>query len=252
MLSLSYLLLAATLNAATVTATPAPVPLTEIGHVKATASCAELALHANTAISSALRNDAVVGDTITKLQNVKLDGNPITRRNNLQAMGDLAKDLHGRAVSGIAEVKKLRAIAEKSTDPVQRKELKDFADELGGALYRQKKIAQDLNGLLAAYDYHDMRPSSDELTNNGMTADPSLVSRISPQGAPQQSAKKTDLSYDPGSQLQPGQTGSVFNPAHTDTELAEFAASDFMLRVPDITNDEALAANHAEGAVSGC
>lgn len=250
MLSLSYLLLAAAVNAATVAAAPNPAPLKEIGHVKATAACAELVLHANTAISSALRNDAVVGDTIAKLQNVKLDGNPVTRRNNLQAMGDLAKDLHGRAVSGIAEVKKLREIAAKSTDPVQKKELKDFADELGGALYRQKKIAQDLNGLLATYDYHDMRLSRDDLTNSGMTADDSQVSN-SPQGsAALTNSKKTDLRYDPGSQ--PGKGGSVFNPSHTDTELAQFAAGDFMQRVPDITNDEALAADHAEGAVSGC
>ncbi|MFN2528074.1 MAG: hypothetical protein ABR584_05095 [Candidatus Baltobacteraceae bacterium] len=247
MLSLSYLLLAAALNIATVTPTPAPLALKEIGHVKATAACAELALHANTAISSALRNDAVVGNTIAKLQNLKLDGNAVTRRNDLQAMGDLAKDLHGRAVYGIAEVKKLREIAEKSTDAVQKKELKDFADELGGALYRQKKIAQDLNGLLATYDYHDMRPSSDELTNYGMTAQPLLVSRTSAQPASEQSSKNTDLRSYPS---QPGH--SVFDSSHTDTELAQFAASDFMLRVPDITNDEALAANHAEGAVSGC
>lgn len=247
-MSFSYLLLVAALNAATVAATPSPAPLREIGHVKSTAACAELALHANTAISSALRNDTVVGDTIAKLQNVKLDGNPITRRNDLQAVGDLAKDLHGRAVSGIAEVKKLREIAEKSTDPVQKKELKAFADELGGALYRQKKIAQDLNGLLAAFDYHDMRMSSSDITQNGMSSDPSQLQVSNAPSAP----KKTDLRYDPGNQFQPSKGTSVFNVTHTDSELAQFAASDFTLRVPDITNDEALAANHAEGAVSGC
>jgi len=249
MLSLSYFLLAAAVNAAAVAATPSPVSLKEIGHVKATAACAELVLRANTAISSALRNDAVLGDTISKLQNVKLDGNPVTRRNNLQAMGDLARDLHGRAVSGIGEIKKLREIAAKSADPVQKKELKDFADELGGALYRQKKIAQDLNALLATYDYHEMRLSNDDLTNSGMTAD-SALSSSSPSTQP--NTRKTDLRYDSVSQYQPGKGASVFNPNHTDTETAQFAAADFMQRVPDITNDEALAANHAEGAVSGC
>lgn len=247
-MSLSYLLLAAALNAATAAATPSPAPLKEIGHVKSTAACAELALHANTAISSAVRNDTVVGDTIAKLQNVKLDGNPITRRNDLQAMGELAKDLHGRAVSGIDEVKKLREIAEKSTDPVQKKELKEFADELGGALYRQKKIAQDLNGLLSAFDYHEMRMSPSDINQDGMNSDPSQVQVDNTPAT----AKKTDLRYDPGSQMQPSKGTSVFNVNHTDSELAQFAASDFMLRVPDITNDEALAANHAEGAVSGC
>ena len=172
------------------------------------------------------------------------------RRNGLQAIGDLAKDLHGRAVSGIAEVKKLREIAEQSTDPEQKKELKAFADELGGALYRQKKIAQDLNGLLATYDYHDMRMSNSDITSNGMTENtPSLVTNTDSQSGV---STKYDLHYDPGSQLAPGKNGSVFNKPHTDTELAQFAASDFMMRVPDITNDEALAANHAEGAVSGC
>lgn len=238
MLSTTLLLTAAfTISAVTATPAPAPVPpLKEIGHVRATAACAELALHANTAISSALRNDTVIAETIDKLQNVKLDGNTITRRNSLQALGDYAKDLRARAVSGDREVQKLREIAEKTTDPVQKKELKAFADTLGGALYRQKKVANDLNGLLAAFDYHDMKPTAEELQQNEMAAGSATDNRRVPLVESNNSVRG----------------GSVFNEKHTDTELAGFAASDFQLRLPDISNDEALAANHAVGATSGC
>lgn len=234
---MSYFFLSAALTLAAAAApVPSPEPLKEIGHVKATAACAELALHANTAISSALQNDVLVSQTIQKMRKIDLNTNTIARRNNLQTLGDYAKELRARAVSGDREVQKLREIANKSSDPVQKKELKAFADELGGALYRQKKIANDLNGLLAAFDYHDMKPTAAQLQSYEGGIGAPTMEHPSALVESQTSLRK----------------GSVFNEKHTDTELAGFAAEDFFARQPDITNDEALAANHAEGAVSGC
>lgn len=231
------------LVAAVAAAAPQPTPkptvtLKEIGHVRATAACAELAVHANSAISSALRNDLLLTETVGKLHSVDLDGNPITRRNNLQELGNLAKDLRAQAVSGDREVQRLRDIAAKSNDATQKQELKKFADELGGALYRQKKIANDLNGLLAAFDYHDMS----KLDENTIQVNMITV------GVP---TLQTDR---PDEKAAQGPLGRVNNipKQPSDNVLAARAANDFELRMPDITNDEGMAAEHTAGAVSGC
>ncbi|MBV8363109.1 MAG: hypothetical protein JO193_00935 [Candidatus Eremiobacteraeota bacterium] len=234
----AYLLVAAV---AAATPQPAPHPTTtlkEIGHVRATAACAELAVHANSAISSALRNDLLLTETIGKLHAVDLDGNPITRRNNLQELGNLAKDLRAQAVSGDREVQRLRDIAAKSNDATQKQELKKFADQLGGALYRQKRIANDLNGLLAAFDYHEMS----KLDENTIQINMLTI------GVP---TYQTDR---PDEKAAQGPMGRVNNipKQPSDNILAAHAANDFELRLPDITNDEGLAAEHTAGAVSGC
>ncbi len=234
----AYFFLAA-ITAAAPQPSPSPMPqLKEIGHVRATASCAELAVHANSAISSALRNDLLLSQTIGKLHGVNLDGDPISRRNGLQELGDLAKDLRAQAVSGDREVKRLRDIAAKSSDAEQKQELKKFADELGGALYRQKKIANDLNGLLAAFDYHDMS-KLDETTQkaNELTLGVPTLARNDPE----QTAAQGPL----------GRVNNIPLPP-SDNLLAAKAANDFEVRMADITNDEGQAAEHTTGAVSGC
>lgn len=224
---------------ALVSAAPTPAPtsrpaLREIGRVRASASCASLALHANSAISSALHSDLLVGQTMSRLREVDLDGSVIARRNGLQELARLAKDLRAEAVAGVGEVKRLRELAAKSTNPTQKKELKNFADSLGGALYRQKKIANDLNGFLAAMDYHDMATftqSQQDLNRSTLgQGDARVIDPVE---------KAKSIGRDPRAQL----------PA---SQLAKEAADDFQQRVADITNDEALAAEHTEGAVSGC
>ncbi|MDQ6931222.1 MAG: hypothetical protein M3126_11235 [Candidatus Eremiobacteraeota bacterium] len=239
MLASSFLLFAAALNVA-VTAAPTPSPagaLREIGHVRSTAFCSELALHANTAISAALRNDTVLVQTIDRMQNARLDGNSITRRNTLQSLGDLAKELRARAVAGNREAATLRTMAGQSTDPEQKEELKRFADALGGALYRQKQVANDLNGLLAAFDYHDMRPTATDLAS--MNGGRPIAHSVFPED-PKFNAYSARSQSDP------------FNRPLTDTDLAAIAAKDFQARIPDISNDEGIASNHAVGATSGC
>lgn len=238
-----FVLLAAALSISATSVAPSPTvgpPLREIGHVRASAYCAELALHANTAISAALRNDFIVIQAIDKMRKAKLDANVITRRNTLTALGDLAKDLRARAVAGDREADKLREYAAKSKDPDQQKELKEFADALGGALYRQKQMANDLNGMLATFDYHEMKPTPDEMLimQAGMPGAGTVINPAQGKGS-----KVNNLRSG---------TPSNSNEQNSDSDLARIAAEDFQKRSFDVTTDESIAANHAVGAVSGC
>ena len=121
-------------------AVPVPGPtaapkLKVIASVLSTPRCAEIVTHANSAIGSALDNDVTIQQLITRLRAVNLDdGNPIHRRNGLAALGDFAKNLTLQSRSADDEVKRLRALAARSKDPNEKKELKAFADSLGGAL----------------------------------------------------------------------------------------------------------------------
>lgn len=242
-----HILLIAAASAAVAVPSPAPVPppaasaLHEIGHVRSSPLCAEIVLHANSAISSTLRNDQTISQTVGKLRDVDLDDNPLTRRNGLGALGDLAKDLHAASMAGDREVKTLRSIAEKSTDPTQRAELKAFADELGGALYRQKKISMDLNGLLAAFDYHDMAKLDDSRRKMNVAT----VGTASGEYQVGNGSVRAQLPSE--SNLYPLRAGN-----DSDTTLAHFAAQDFLNRTLDINADESAAAEHATGVASGC
>ncbi|HEY8298319.1 MAG TPA: hypothetical protein VIG32_09885 [Candidatus Baltobacteraceae bacterium] len=225
-------------------ATEQPV-LKVIGNVRASAACAEIATHANSAITTALRDDFVVSQTVAELRDVNLDdGNVIHRQNGLRALGDLAKTLMEQSRSGDREVQRLRGLATKSNDPTQKKELKSFADVLGGALWRQQTIARDLNGFLAATDAHDMVTfdESQQQANMGIYGVPDPTRAISPGEIHRGNA--LDNTVVP--------VLSIKNPNFRATDQARAAAADFESRIPDISNDEALAADHITGAVTGC
>jgi len=244
--------------AASASPQPAPSPssapgaekpvLKTIASVRASASCGEIVTHANSAIATALNNDVLVGQTIMSLRGMNLDdGNPIHRRNSLQTLGDYAKNLMKQSRSADDEVKRLRGLAAKSKDPVQQKELKAFADELGGALWRQQKIARDLNGFLAAVDFRDMMTLDEDQKKANIgalgVADPRLQTPA--DWGP------TNPNYT-AAQLRGG-VYSLEAMKGTATGQARAAAEDFQQRIPAIANDENMAADHAQsGAFNGC
>lgn len=235
-------------------ATAAPqTPLKEIVHVRASAHCAEIATHANSAISSALTNDEMLSQTISQLRTLNLDdGNPIHRRNGLAALGDLSKTLMLGAIAGDREVKRLRDLAASASDPEQKKDLKDFADSLGGALWRQHKVARDLNGFLASVDYHDMKQldESQRAMNNAVFGVPDPMAEY-PADVRAAMRNPTQKSSVPRADGEREHAPAMFGELSV-TGQARAAAEDFQARIPDISNDEAIAANHVTGAVSGC
>ena len=148
--------------------------------------------------------------------------------------------------SGDDEVKHLRDIASKTSDPTDAKALKTFADELGGALWRQQKIARDLNGYLAYVDFHDMSQWSEADQNmnravfgvsDPMAEIPSDFQIHTPQGQTWPSMKP-HLGHDPSDP--------------TATDYAKRAANDFLKQIPDIVIDENHAASHVDGALGKC
>jgi len=248
------ILVAALLTAPTPQPSASPA-LKTIASVRASSRCAEIITHANSAIGTTLDNDAIVSKTITTLRLLNLDdGNAIHRRNGFNTLGDLAKTLMQQARAADDEVKRLRALAAKTKDPQEAKDLKDFADELGGALWRQQRIARDLNGYLAYEDFQDMATvdESQAKANQALfgVSDPL---QQQPVGIPGQGSPV--IQYGPNV----GQPAPVFPPhlghevnTPTATQYAKAAADDFQNRIADIVLDENHAAGHVDGALAGC
>lgn len=208
---------------------PSSGPLKEIGRVRVSAACGNIVVHANSAISSALRNDATIARTANRLRTMDLESSEMSMHRGLVELDRLAAQLHDDAIHGGGEVKRLRELADKATDPTRKAELRAFADSLGGALYRQKKAAADLSGFVAYLQYRDMRtPSETDAKMNGVAQDP--LQRTPPP--------------------QPFDVGLYR--AETPNQMAIAAATDFEARLRDIAIDEGRAADHSEGAVSGC
>lgn len=244
---LDLIVLAAVLSTSAVPSPqPSPTPaLKTIASVRASARCADIITHANSAIDKALNNDMVITQTITMLRVSDLDEtNEIHRRNSLNALGDQAKTLMKQARSGDDEVKRLRAVAKRTKDPGEAKALKDFADELGGALWRQQTIARDMNGFLAYVDFHDMTQWSE--------ADQQMNSAVF--GVPDPLAVQPNITGGPPSRWQPQAPPHL---GHDPTDptpgmQAHWAADDFQKRIPDIVLDENHAATQVDMALTGC
>lgn len=230
---------------------PSPTPvLKTIATVRASARCATIITHANSAIGTALSDDQIIGQTITQLRFTNLDdGNPIHRSNGLRALGDLAKSLMQQARAGDDEVKRLRKIAAdaKAKDPQESKSLKEFADELGGALWSQQKVARDLNGFLAYQDFRQMSKfdTAGEKMNQAVFGVNDPLSGAVPRDMQQYNAAgqvinnmAPHLGHDPNEP--------------TATQQAKWAADDFQNRIPVIMRDENAAAGKVDGAIQGC
>lgn len=229
-------------------AQPSPTPaLKTIATVRASARCAAIITHANSAISSALSDDQIIGQTITQLRLTNLDGNVMQRHKGLDALGDLAKNLMMQARSGDDEVKRLRNIAAKTKDKKEAKALKQFADQLGGALWDQQKVARDLNGFLAYQDFHDMSKFDDAQQQmneaNFGVADPLAQ-------MPRDLQRRNALGQVINNPITPPLGHDANDPSAT--QQARWAADDFQNRVPTIMRDENDAASKIDGAIQGC
>ncbi|HET9097784.1 MAG TPA: hypothetical protein VFN37_14075 [Candidatus Baltobacteraceae bacterium] len=253
---LQHMLAAAALTVAILppppAASPAPQPsatpaLKTIATIRVSARCASIITHANSAIAATLDNDQIIGSTITQLRLANLDdGNEMHRYKSLRALGDLAKNLMMQARSGDDEVKRLRKVAAATKDPQEAKALKEFADELGGALWSQQKVARDLNGFLAYQDFRDMSQFDE-----GQQKSNEAVYGVRDPLAEQPTGELRGTV--PQTQGLPAPPAMGHDPSDpTSTQQARLAADDFQKRIPVILRDENLAAGKVDGAIQGC
>jgi hypothetical protein len=219
------------------TATPVLKQIGRTAHSNAV--CGALVVHANGAIDAALRNDVLIGRVIARLRDTDFDDSTLAKRGGLGELNRLAVDLSDSALRGEAEVKRLREAAERKGGPGLSLDLKSFADALGGALGRQRKIGVDLNGFLSFLDYRDMREITRPETSPGPRRGGGSSSAVDPFGVGVMQAPTPA-------------PNTPYAIAGTPKRMAAAAAIDFEARDNDVLNDEAKAAGFSEAAVSGC
>lgn len=206
-----------------------PRPLKEIGRVRAFGPfCSQVVRHANSAIDTALSNDTRIAFTISDLRTIQLDDTALQKANGMQELLKRYADLHSAATAGEAQVKELRADADSATDPDQKAALRRLADALGGTVFRQKKLADQLGSYVT---YADNHPRVDENDKDRSLTDIMML----------QNMFGTPYRGDPRQYVPP-----------TLTELARTAADRFVDDEEAIGVDETTAANRVEPALKGC
>jgi hypothetical protein len=231
--------------------TPPPTRLQEIGRTRALPVCSNIVVHANSAITDALNNDQDLAVAINHLRTTDLDN--ATAQQHKARMADLmafATKMRTSSSAGDAEVKRLRELAAASSDPERKAELKAFADALGGALFRQKRAADDLDKALVIMD--GRRAATKGITDDGLP--PPTAAQIARAGmaTPDPNLSSTD---NIGNTKQVMRADPLFVTDRTVTsQNAQLLhiADDLYARTNFILIDEGTAADHSLGATTGC
>ncbi len=207
-----------------------PTPLREIGRVRALPACVPIVAHANGAITEALDNDRTLAILSTNLHNVDYEKlNSLQLRNALDELMAQAGNIRIASASGDQEIKRLRELAKVSPDPKRQKELKDFADALGGALYRQKKAAAEVMSAITVIRGREDHDEAQDLMQKSNAVPPfgaAMATVNAPRPLP------------------------VADPRYNKQMKGIGDAMDD--RVKSILVDEGAAADHSIAATSGC
>lgn len=153
------------------TPTAPPSKLQEIGRVASLPTCTTIVVRANSAISEALANDSLLAILMTRWRNLDFDdASAIAKEQAINDCYEFAHRLRDGSTAGDTQVKKLRDLAAATKDPQRQKDLKAFADALGGALHRQQIAGIDLDRAVAVFAQRMGAIAADE----GVAADHSL------------------------------------------------------------------------------
>ena len=134
-------------------------------------------------------------------------------------------------------------LANKATDPDEKAALKDAADALGGALYRQHLMQRDLDGLVNYLYASDMMASDDDTTRDPDAPRRQFLQDV-PGAHPINGSSPVWTPYD----IPLAGTESLTD----DITLARAASQDFMTRLPAVRNDERTAVPRIEAAADKC
>jgi hypothetical protein len=242
-------LLVAVVATATPAASPAPNPLKTIVTVKSSTFCGQFEKHVNSAISSAVTNDANLGSVVHILKRPDLEGSSLDRYSEITQLTALADSIYRHYRGGETEIATLRALEAQATDPVEKAELKAADDALAGALYRQHLIQRDLDGFVAYLNAADMRTLSDAERSDNIA--------LFGEADPHQAALDFDLKAPVNGTGHPPFTGPYDGLAgdethEDDARYAQQAAGDFTTRFAPLVGDEMNAATHIEAVSTRC
>lgn len=202
-------------------------PLHEIGHTAITdVVCANVVVHANSAIAATLHDDDALARALAKLRSANFEDDSPGKRSALNDLGRIAAEIDDNATHGVGEAHRLATLA--GDAPADHAaELRTFAASLGDALDRQGKISSELGGFVASFENRDLRGVASETSDT-----------------PARIAGRSLATPPPHGNFGGGQTSP--------TTLARGLANDIERLLVDIARDEAKAADRAEIAVTGC
>jgi hypothetical protein len=223
------------------TASAAPVLKTIVTVKSSSAFCGAFAAHVNSAIASAVDNDQTLATTITSLRSSDLGVDMVRRQNEINRLFQLGDDIYKQYRSGLNEVKQLRDLAAKTPDPNEKAAIKESADALGGALYRQHLVQRDLDGFAAYLQTGDIR--------DGM--DPDYPDQPHNVGGSFPASQVPMTVWTPDGWSTTG-VGVGKESWSDDVAMANAAADDFLRRVPAILTDEMNAGSRIETAGDHC
>ena len=232
------------------TASASPGPLKEIIRIRSSSLCTEFATHVNAAIGSAVRNDTSLGQLVNTLLLPRTGDDlmdmGLRRRNAIDKLVAYADAVTKEWKDGEQEVNNLRDLAKNAVDPDEKAELKASADALGGALWRQRKVARDLDGFIAYLYAEEMRVNDHgEWHINESTQD-------TPSNSPGEDHLRAVIDHQNGAlpSMWSSLPGDYYAP--NDQVLSYRAARDFEDRMPEIARDEGAAAIHLLKANNNC
>ena len=211
---------------------PAPTekPLKEIGRVRATTPlCRSMLEHATVAVNVVLDNDAKIAQTEATLRSVDLDSSAIAKFQGTKQITREYVALRRASVDGIGTAKQLREEAQNAPTDEQKHALTSFADALAGAIYRQKKMAEDMGRFIAYLD------SQEPLTEE--ERDEMRVQLL-------EHASDRTIGHNP--------FGDLNSLPETLSKQAKEAADQWHVRTLPIADDEDTAAKRIEPAFAGC
>lgn len=232
----------------TPSATPTPI-LSEIAHVRTSPLCTDFSTHANSLIGSATRNDISLSQLVSALrQSDGWDENELRRHQRILALTDYADQITAEYKRAETEAGRLRDLAKRATDKDEQAAIVASADALAGAVWRQRKIARDLDGFIAymhAEDIGKVHDGEAQMNQSVLGNSNAWVAAAEGDGTQVHRGLPPTGTWRPGDLI----PGTYDPPDHLQ---AEAAATEFETHFPEVAADEKTAAGRIIVAAAHC
>ena len=214
--------------------------LREIDHTAITDDvCANVVVHANSAIAATLHDDERLGLAVARLRGMDFDDGAPGKRAAVAELSRLAADVIEASKRGGGEARRLTVLA--SDAPHEHAaDLRIFAGALASALDRQSKMGGDLDGFLGSAGIREARSPNVDLPPDSVAA-----------GSFESAGTGSGSHFGGHGGDAPQQPSFSPRPA-APIAMARSVANDLERRMSANVRDETRAAERAEAAVTGC